>query len=106
MYQVIDEEVKRFRATEEGARFWGIRMIWTTLRGLPTQAVIQDMNNCITTKLAWPYLVAGYDVVGPEEAGRPLKDLLPELFWFRKQCADGMCVTNYYFPEDRRLADH
>lgn len=81
MFQVIDEEVTRFKASEAGKDFWGLRMIWTSMRGLGTRSIIQDMDNCIATKLAWPHLVAGYDLVGPEDLGRPLKDLLPELFW-------------------------
>ncbi len=81
MFQVIDEEVSRFKASEVGKNFWGLRMIWTSMRGLGTKSIIQDMDNCIATKLAWPHLIAGYDLVGPEDAGRPLKDLLPELFW-------------------------
>ena len=81
MFQVIDEEVTQFKASEAGKDFWGLRMIWTSMRGLGTRSIIQDMDNCIATKLAWPHLVAGYDLVGPEDLGRPLKDLLPELFW-------------------------
>ena len=81
MFQVIDEEVTKFKASESGKDFWGLRMIWTSMRGLGTRSIIQDMDNCIATKLAWPHLVAGYDLVGPEDLGRPLKDLLPELFW-------------------------
>jgi len=87
MFSVLDSEIKRFQASEEGKGFWGLRLIWTSLRSNPTRPIIQDMDFCIATKLAWPHLIAGYDLVGQEELGRPLKDLLPELFWFKKQCA-------------------
>ena len=62
-------------------------MIWSAIRTWDTRTLIQDMDACITTKLAFPQLLAGYDLVGHEDAGRPLADLLPELFWFRAQCA-------------------
>lgn len=87
MFAVIDEETTRFRTSPEGQGFWGLRFIWSSLRHWDSRAVVADMDNCIATKLAWPHLLAGYDLVGPEDRGRPLRDLLPELFWFRAQCA-------------------
>ncbi|KAK3402746.1 hypothetical protein B0T20DRAFT_428340 [Sordaria brevicollis] len=87
MFTVIEEEVAAFKATPAGSKFWGLRMIWTTVRAFGPRTIVQSMNDCIATKLAFPHLIAGYDLVGPEDAGRHLTDLLPELFWFRKQCA-------------------
>ncbi|KAK5661279.1 hypothetical protein OQA88_11173 [Cercophora sp. LCS_1] len=105
MFQVIEEELAAFKATDEGKAFWGLRMIWTTLRSFDTRAVIENMDNCIATKLAWPHLVAGYDLVGPEDAGRPLADLLPELFWFRKQCAIEGVEIPFFFHAGETLED-
>lgn len=97
MMDTIDEEVKAFQATPEGKGFWGVRMIWATIRDNPTRFYIQDMDNCITTKITHPHLIAGYDLVGQEDLGRPLKDVLPELFWFRKQCAEEGVVIPFFF---------
>ncbi|KAK3328311.1 hypothetical protein B0T19DRAFT_186868 [Cercophora scortea] len=105
MFQVIEEEVAKFQATKEGESFWGLRMIWTSLRGLGTRPIIQNMSDCIATKLAFPHLVAGYDLVGPEDAGRPLADLLPELFWFRKQCAVEGVNIPFFFHAGETLGD-
>jgi len=105
MFQVIEEEVAAFKATDEGAAFWGLRIIWTSLRGLDTRPVVESMDNCIATKLAWPHLVAGYDLVGPEDAGRPLADLLPELFWFRKQCVLEGLEIPFFFHAGETLGD-
>ena len=97
MFQVIEEEVKLFKASPEGRGFWGLRMIWTSIRQGDTRTLIQDMDNCVATKLAWPHLIAGYDLVGQEDLGRPLTDLLPELFWFRKQCAaEGVNIPFFF----------
>jgi adenosine deaminase CECR1 len=46
------------------------------------------MKHCIAIKTAYPSLIAGFDLVGQEDLGRPLKDLTPELFWFRKRCVE------------------
>ncbi|KAI0179146.1 Metallo-dependent hydrolase [Hypoxylon sp. FL1284] len=83
----VEDEVARFRASDEGSKFWGVRLIWAGLRMLPTRDLVQNMEYCIATKARHPELIMGYDVVGQEDGGRPLRDLLPELFWFRKQCA-------------------
>ncbi|KAI0024171.1 adenosine/AMP deaminase [Xylariomycetidae sp. FL0641] len=97
MMDVLGDEVARFQATEEGRGFWGVRTIWASLRFGGTRDIMQDMDNCITTKLTHPHLIAGYDLVGQEDAGRPLRDLLPELFWFRKQCAEEGVQLPFFF---------
>lgn len=94
---VIDEEVKNFQRTEEGKNFWGLRLIWTTIRGFDNRAIIKSMQQCVETKLAHPELIAGYDLVGFEEAGRPLADLLPLLLYFRKICAQNQVNLPFYF---------
>ncbi|KAL8418854.1 hypothetical protein RB594_002165 [Gaeumannomyces avenae] len=86
MFTVIDEEVARFK--EENPSFWGLRMIWSSHRAAPARSMASDMVLCVETKRAFPHLVAGYDVVGQEDKGPPLKDLFPILAWFRKLCAE------------------
>ncbi|KAK1749941.1 adenosine deaminase-related growth factor [Echria macrotheca] len=105
MFQVIDEEVAAFQASEQGKRFWGLRMIWTAVRSLDTRSIVENMDHCLATKLAWPQLVAGYDLVGPEDDGRPLVDLLAELFWFRKQCALEGVTIPFFFHAGETLGD-
>jgi len=105
MFEVLEEEVARFKATPEGAGFWGIRTIWTCHRALSTRPLIADMLACIETKLAFPHLIAGYDLVGLEDDGRPLVDVLPELFWFRKQCAAEGVEIPFFFHAGETLED-
>lgn len=105
MFEVIEEEVARFKETEEGKGFWGVTTIWTSLRSDSLRPIIENMDHCITTKMEFPNLVAGYDVVGPEDLGRPLSDLLPELFWFRKQCAQEKVNIPFFFHAGETLGD-
>ncbi|KAL2190711.1 Metallo-dependent hydrolase [Thermothelomyces heterothallicus CBS 203.75] len=105
MFQAIDEEVAKFQSTNPGRQFWGLRVVWSTLRSQESRTIVNDADNCISTKLLWPQLVAGYDLAGLENLGRPLADLLPELFWFRKQCAQEdvqipFCLTAGASPGD------
>lgn len=104
-FKVLGEEIESFKASEEGKGFWGARMIWTGLRAQGTRETIEDMDACITMKLAYPQLISGYDLVGQEDPGRPLKDLLPELFWFRKQCAKEGVEIPFFFHAGETLGD-
>ncbi|KAM7200159.1 adenosine deaminase [Rhypophila sp. PSN 637] len=108
MFQVMAEEIAAFRTSNPhplANKFWGIRMIWTAIRSWPTKDIIASMANCITTKLEFPELLSGFDLVGYEEHGRPLVDLLPELFWFRKQCAIEGVEIPFFFHAGECLGD-
>jgi adenosine deaminase CECR1 len=106
MLEHMEEEIEKFKKTPEGKDFWGARMIWTTIRQFNKKQVVEStsphshpplsshtlltnlgMKQCIEMKLEFPSLIAGYDLVGQEDLGRPLSSLAPELFWFRKACA-------------------
>jgi adenosine deaminase CECR1 len=63
---------------------------------MSTEDVIENMTRCINIKLAFPHLVAGYDLVGQEDLGRTLYDLLPELLWFRQRC-ESLGITIPFF---------
>ncbi|KAF2276963.1 Metallo-dependent hydrolase [Westerdykella ornata] len=101
----MEEEIENFKASEEGKEFWGARMIWTTVRALDKRKVIESMTQCIEMKLEFPGLIAGYDLVGQEDMGRPLADLLPELFWFRKACAQSGVDIPFFFHAGETLGD-
>ena len=104
-FRVFDEEVVRFQSTEEGKSFWGCRFIWTTLRILGKRGIVQSMKDCVAVKKVYPDLVAGFDVVGQEDRGRPLADLTPELFWFRKRCMEEAVDIPYFFHAGECLGD-
>ncbi|KAG6023571.1 hypothetical protein E4U41_001979 [Claviceps citrina] len=105
MFQVIEQELAKFKATPEGKGFWGLTTIWTTLRSSDTRDMIEHMDHCLTTKLEFPHLIAGYDLVGPEDFGKPLADVLPELFWFRKQCTLEKVNIPFFFHAGETLGD-
>jgi adenosine deaminase CECR1 len=54
MFKVFGEEIEKFKNSEEGKGFWGIRMIWTGLRVLDSRKIIEDMDACITIKVCIP----------------------------------------------------
>lgn len=77
--RILDEVITEFMTSDEGKEFWGARVIWTSMRHTSTKVIIEDMKACIQVKKKYPHLIAGYDVVGPEDMGRTLHDLTPEL---------------------------
>lgn len=93
---MLSEEIQKFQATELGQNFWGARMIWTTIRAFDDRTIVASMNQCIELKLAFPEVIAGFDLVGFEDAGRPLADLLPILLHFRKLCAQAQVNIPLY----------
>lgn len=101
--RVFQEEVKAFQATEAGAGFWGARMIWTALRSHDNRAILENMKDCIDIKLDYPDVIAGFDLVGQEDAGRSLADLTPLIFWFRKQCAAEQVNIPFFFHAGETL---
>lgn len=103
--RVFLEEVERFKSTETGSRFYGARIIWTTGRFFPDGEIIESMKRCIEAKQAFPELICGFDLVGQEDQGRPLVDLVPLLFWFRKRCAEEEVEIPFIFHAGECLGD-
>lgn len=103
--RVFSEELKKFKASEEGRNFWGYRFIWTSLRSWGKKRIVDHMKQCILMKKAYPKLIAGYDVVGQEDMGRSLADLTPELFWFKKRCFENGVDIPYFFHAGECLGD-
>ena len=129
----LADEIEKFKASEDGKDFWGARMIWTTIRQFGKKQVIESklltartqlihyhrvlkllycrannqpgMKQCIEMKIEFPEIIAGYDLVGQEDLGRPLSDLAPELFWFRKACAQEGVDIPFFFHAGETLGD-
>jgi adenosine deaminase CECR1 len=105
MLQALQEEIENFKNSAEGQGFWGARIIWTTIRQFDTKAIAHDMLECIAMKQEFPDLIAGYDLVGQEDLGRSLAELTPELFWFKKQCAQAGVDIPFFFHAGETLGD-
>ncbi|KAF3909439.1 hypothetical protein AA313_de0202459 [Arthrobotrys entomopaga] len=91
------EELAAFKATPEGANFWGARIIWTTLRIHDREFIEENMRYCVEVFKKYPDIIAGFDLVGQEDLGRPLIDLLPELKYFETLCAQENVTIPFFF---------
>lgn len=101
----LEEEIEKFKASPEGKGFWGARLIWTSIRHGGMKTIIEDMKDCIDMKCEFPELIGGYDLVGQEDLGRSLVDLLPELFWFKKACMESAVDIPFFFHAGETLGD-
>jgi adenosine deaminase CECR1 len=63
------------------------------------------MRRCLSCKKKYPNLIAGYDLVGQEDLGRTLRDLAPELLWFRAQCTAAKVTIPFLFHAGECLGD-
>ncbi len=104
-FRIFRDELANFQATDIGKSFWGGRFIWTTVRKFNKKLIVQSMKDCIAVKKAYPDLVAGFDLVGQEDLGRPLADMTPELFWFRKRCLEEGVDIPFFFHAGECLGD-
>ncbi|KAL9620889.1 MAG: hypothetical protein Q9160_004671 [Pyrenula sp. 1 TL-2023] len=103
--RALSEEIDGFKQTEAGKGFYGARLIWTELRMLPNRDIIDGMKACIELKKAFPQLICGFDFVGQEDGGRPLADLTPLVFWFRKRCLEEGVDIPFFFHAGETLGD-
>ncbi|KAL4808231.1 hypothetical protein BDV18DRAFT_134504 [Aspergillus unguis] len=104
-FQILQEEIQRFKSSKEGSDFYGARIVWATMRDLSNQEIGESMKQCLLTKDQFPDLICAFDLLGPENYGRPLTDLLPILFWFRGRCAEEGMEIPFVFHAGHCLGD-
>ncbi|KAH7312157.1 hypothetical protein B0I35DRAFT_356233 [Stachybotrys elegans] len=86
--RIIIDEVRSFQADarKRGLCFGGLKVIYCTPRSFPPPKVKEALLECIEFKKKWPEWIAGFDLVGEEGKGRPLKDFVPEFLEFIQLC--------------------
>ncbi|KAJ5949887.1 hypothetical protein N7454_001471 [Penicillium verhagenii] len=104
-WTVLVEEIEKFKATEQGKNFLGVRIIWSDARGKDRASLTRSMKIALKRKQNFPELFSGYDLVAQEDLGRPLSDLAPELVWFREQTEALNLTIPYFFHAGETLGD-
>ncbi|KAL0941767.1 adenosine/AMP deaminase [Colletotrichum truncatum] len=94
--KIIIEEYESFQATTEDY-FGGLKVIYCTPRSFSNKSVEFALAECLTFKQKWPQWIAGFDLVGEESKGRPLKDFIPEFLEFRKNCDEAKVDIPFLF---------
>ncbi|KAH8722299.1 hypothetical protein BGZ61DRAFT_348322 [Ilyonectria robusta] len=97
--KIIIDEVEAFKAdiARENKSFGGLKVIYCTPRSFRPQDVKAALDECREFKKRWPQWIAGFDLVGEEAKGRPLKDFVPELLEFQKLCREEKLEIPFLF---------
>ncbi|PNY27610.1 Adenosine deaminase-like protein [Tolypocladium capitatum] len=87
--RMIIDEVNKFQAdvATQGRFFGGLKVIYCTPRVFSPREVEVALDECLRFKKHWPEWIAGFDLLGEEAKGRPLKDFIDQLLAFKKNCA-------------------
>ncbi|PYH98711.1 adenosine deaminase family protein [Aspergillus ellipticus CBS 707.79] len=104
-WQVMVEELDKFKSSDQGQDFWGARVIWSDTRSKDRASLTRSMKIALERKTNFPELFSGYDVVGQEDLGRPLADMAPELLWFREQTEELNLTVPFFFHAGETLGD-
>ncbi|EIN07184.1 adenosine deaminase, partial [Punctularia strigosozonata HHB-11173 SS5] len=78
----VKDELKQQGREDE---FFGARIIYTTIRYVSPEELNWYLEDCIQLKKEFPHLIAGFDLVGDENALKPLTDYLPQLLAFQER---------------------
>ncbi|PYI30350.1 adenosine deaminase family protein [Aspergillus indologenus CBS 114.80] len=104
-WQVMVEELAKFKQSDQGKDFWGARVIWSDIRSEDRASLTSSMKVALGRKAKFPELISGYDLVGQEDLGRPLSDVAPELVWFREQAERLNLTIPFFFHAGETLGD-
>jgi len=94
--EIIMQEYDRFQQKTNGY-FGGLKIIYCTPRSFSNQQVQFALYQCFEFKKRWPEWIAGFDLVGEEGKGWPLKKFIPEFLAFRKRCEDANVKIPFLF---------
>ncbi|KAM5350567.1 hypothetical protein ACJ41O_007072 [Fusarium nematophilum] len=86
--KLIIKEVEDFqdKTAREGKFFGGLKVIYCTPRSFEPEQIEQALDECLAFKKKWPQWIAGFDLVGEESKGRPIKEFVPKLLAFQQKC--------------------
>ncbi|KKZ61633.1 hypothetical protein EMCG_03818 [[Emmonsia] crescens] len=84
----VDAKIKQLDANgSRGAgRFKGLKVIYCAPRSIKNEDMTWCLNDCISLKQEFPDLICGFDMVGCEGRGNPIRHYISELLQFRVTC--------------------
>ncbi|KAF9564345.1 Metallo-dependent hydrolase [Agrocybe pediades] len=106
MFDRVVNEVKQEMAQQgrEGA-FIGARIIYSTVRFITPEELDWYLEDCIALKKEFPHLIAGFDLVGPENEMKPLIYYAKNLLRFRERQKEEGVDIPFIFHAGETLGD-
>ncbi|KAJ6597115.1 hypothetical protein DFH09DRAFT_1258787 [Mycena vulgaris] len=107
--QIFDEVQTQFKADLKlqgrEDEFIGARIIYSTLRFIDVDELEWFCEDCITLKQDFPHLIAGFDLVGPENVLKPLIYYAEVLLRFRERQKEVGVDIPFIFHAGETLGD-
>ncbi|CAE6420102.1 unnamed protein product [Rhizoctonia solani] len=75
----------KMRLEGREGEFIGAKLIYAVYRTLDKQNIWWYLEDCMSLKAEFPDLIAGFDLLGPEETGRSFEYYLEPLIWFQQE---------------------
>jgi len=100
--QEVRDEMKRQGREDE---FIGSRIIYTTIKIVTPEELEWYTEDCLALKQEFPDLIAGFDLVGPEDTTKPIKDYLVPLLRFKDRQKELGLDIPFIFHAGETLGD-
>ncbi|KAE9394098.1 adenosine deaminase-related growth [Gymnopus androsaceus JB14] len=98
----VKEELKEQGREDE---FIGAKIIYSTIRSITPEGLEWYLQDCIALKKEFPHLIAGFDLVGPENVLKPLKYYIEPLLKFREMQKEAGVEIPFIFHAAETLGD-
>ncbi|ETS78185.1 hypothetical protein PFICI_10247 [Pestalotiopsis fici W106-1] len=85
----IVEIFQKFKQQRPSTTVCGLKVIYCTPRSFSADKVEASLNECLSFKTGeFRDYIAGFDLVGEEAQGKPLKAFIPEFLEFKRKCRE------------------
>lgn len=100
--QEVNDEMKRKGREDE---FIGARIIYCTVKVVTPEELGWYTEDCLALKKEFPDLIAGFDLVGPEDTTKPIIDYLVPLLRFQERQKELNLEIPFIFHAGETLGD-
>jgi adenosine deaminase CECR1 len=85
----IVEVFHKFQRQKPNTTVYGLKVIYCTPRSFPADKVQASLDECLAFKAGeFKDYIAGFDLVGEEAQGKPLKAFIPQFLEFKRKCRE------------------
>lgn len=106
MRMVCEEVEKKTQSLIHPEAFpFGLKIIYSTPRSIPRDAMMVELENCLALKLAYPSLICGFDLVGAEDRKNHIGHYADLLVAFSQTCRELSISIPFIFHAGESLLD-
>ncbi|EGN95556.1 hypothetical protein SERLA73DRAFT_186633 [Serpula lacrymans var. lacrymans S7.3] len=103
--KVVNDIRSEMKVQGRGDEFIGAKIIYVLQRFVDNKALDAELEQCLSMKLEFPHLIVGFDLVGDEEAHKPLIDYLEPLLRFKQRQQELGVDIPFFFHAGETLGD-